>query len=601
MLNFDRRDSSDIDLEMFFLEQIFSLDDTFNMDSKFTAPENSFSKKIYFQSKDAFGRLPLHYLFIDANIYEINSTDEEEEEEGEDEGKDEEEEEEGKPSIYSNQKKSETDPVEILTVLIKNMDKESLDEQDLAGFTTLHYAAIRGATISCTLLISHDCQIDKCDLNRNTPISSAIYYKRATCVLTLLRSMTDSRKKDPNAKAYCLKNYYYLHENLSNVRDKGEKEPNLYWKQLVEKDLHPCRRISLYKLILSNKWEGILWLVLGDLGSYGLDQFDAIQAAVLSNEFNLAIRLLKKFLQQTKDPLFRIKLCTHVCDENNGSTLLHLIGNCNLPVTMHESVKQFLGLIFKTPDSEVSVPDIGLVKSQDKHGSTAFHYACHMHNFAFIDFMLENFKNNGIDLFICKDSINQSAYGLLFWQVGRIVYSKETKEKIKHYTLNYVKKNDNFEFMSRAYYPLTDSFLSSPITGKLLKDYPSLTKKQFISPLVYVLNRQDCDMTKFLIKDLGFNVNTCDSTNKCALVYAIQTNNIRLCQLLLNPDFEMNVALEVQETVASGKTKKVAMRIKNLFKVKKASDTENSSDDETGNIWVLLPIGLTILLLWYVM
>ena len=271
---------------------------------------------------------------------------------------------------------------------------------------------------------------------------------------------------------------------------------------------------------------------------YGLDQFDAIQAAIRTNEYNLAIRLLKKFLQQTKDPYFRIKLCSHVCDENNGSTLLHLIGNSNLPVTMNESVKQFLALIFKSGDSEVNMPDIGLVKSQDKHGSTAIHYACHMHNFAFIDFMLENFSNNGIELLTCKDSINQSAYGLLFWQVGRVAYSKETREKIKDYTLSYVKKNNNFEFLSRAYFPLTDCFMSNQLTGKLLKDYPSLTKQQFISPLIYVLNRQDIEMTKFLIKDLEFNVNTCDATNKCALVYAIRTNNIKLCQLLLNPDYE---------------------------------------------------------------
>ena len=213
------------------------------------------------------------------------------------------------------------------------------------------------------------------------------------------------------SKSYSLKNYYYLQENAPNMSE-IEDEPNLYWKRNVEKDLHPCRRFSLYKLILSHKWEGILWLVLGDLGSYGLDQFDAIQAAIRTNEYNLAIRLLKKFLQQTKDPYFRIKLCSHVCDENNGSTLLHLIGNSNLPVTMNESVKQFLALIFKSGDSEVNLPDIGLVKSQDKHGSTAIHYACHMHNFAFIDFMLENFSNNGIELLTCKDSINQSAYGL---------------------------------------------------------------------------------------------------------------------------------------------------------------------------------------------
>ena len=343
---------------MFLLDQIFTIAAT-------TGTHTDAYKQLktkFFCTKDVFGRLPIHYLFYDskhhqtneiseANIYTIKNLWQKLSK---------------NKSVYFGRPMSPQassrliDPVEILTVLIKQMDTnpgrlQFLDEQDLAGFTPLHYAAIRGATISCTLLINAGCSNFKADNRGNTPLSSCIYFKRSTTALTLLRSLTTATEQDKknSLKAY----YYYDEKDLNDELDTAETdadtensgdqlEPDLKWHSGVEKALHATKMIPLYTCILLNEWEGVSWLVLGELASYGLNQFDALQAACTAKEFNLAIRLLEKFLRETSDPEFRVKLCSHVCDQTSERTLLHLIAGLELTASVGESLGKFLSLLF---------------------------------------------------------------------------------------------------------------------------------------------------------------------------------------------------------------------------------------------------------------
>ena len=125
--------------------------------------------------------------------------------------------------------------------------------------------------------------------------------------------------------------------------------------------------------------------------------------------------------------------------------------------------------------------------------------------------------------------------------------------------------------------------------GQLLRDYPSPKKAELTSPLILALNRQDLDMTKFLVKELGLSVNTCDSGNRCALVYAVRTNNLRLCQLLLNVDFEEPRARQ-QAAAGAGEQggRRLSARVKNLFQAaqrtadKAGDESEDVSEEEAG-------------------
>jgi hypothetical protein len=48
---------------------------------------------------------------------------------------------------------SAIDPVEVVGLLLEAMDGLKVDEPDVFGCTPLHYAAFRGATVSCLLLL----------------------------------------------------------------------------------------------------------------------------------------------------------------------------------------------------------------------------------------------------------------------------------------------------------------------------------------------------------------------------------------------------------------------------------------------------------------
>ncbi len=341
--------------------------------------------------------------------------------------------------------------------------------------------------------------------------------------------------------------------------------------------LHQSKSEPLYKLILSHHWEGISWLILSDLNTYKLNQFDIIQSAILSLEIDLAIRLLQKFSAETENKMsFKKELTQYLCDANDRS-LLHLIASLDLTAShLAENVKYLLRIIF----TESSISPVHAVQQQllmddfimkqDKLGATAMHYACHMHNFEFIDFILEQFSSsknvNPERLFTAKDQAQQTAYALLFWQVGRCTYAGKSFEKIKLYTDSYFKSNNNLEFISRAYFPLVQAFDSFDKVG-LLQDYPNTVKtgQLLVNPLIYAINRKDREVVRFLIKELSYNVNTCDSTNKCALVYAMQTNSLNMCMLLLNPDMFDENGIELNDLATNSNKSIKKNRISRYF------------------------------------
>ena len=105
--------------------------------------------------------------------------------------------------------------------------------------------------------------------------------------------------------------------------------------------------------------------------------------------------------------------------------------------------------------------------------------------------------------------------------------------------------------------------------------------RQQITPLLYAINRQDFEVCKFLVKDLEVDVNSFDQNKLCALVYAIQANNIRICHLLLNTTFESDLIENKSDRP------KIAGRVKNTIipfslapskPTKRVANDENTSD-----------------------
>jgi ankyrin repeat protein len=524
------------------------------------------------------------------------------------------------------------DPVELLTILLNNTEKKFYDEKDIYGYTPLHYAAMRGSTISCSLLISKGCNFlnrslisnsddfkDNVDVSLlgNTPLSTAIYFKRESCVLAFLRSIEKKNKSiEDNNEAATLRDYYYLHpqdvcgDNEIDNASKTKKESYLEWtSSFKEKNLYPTQRLPLYQLILSYKWEGISWLILGDLEAYGLDYFESIVSSILSFEFNLALRLVEKLQRKMNSQIEFLNCLTVQSKSNSQRTLLHVISNLDL--TNHQTQKpaliQILERLFQVNKQQQQSAEVkqrlnAFLLVKDAYGSTALHYACCMHNFEIIDFVLgSNTVSMVSHLTSILDSNQQSAYALLFWRIGRGVYSKEAKEKIKAYTFKHVLNQssgftptDNcviLEKVSKAYFPFVstadfkseESSISDSKLQNIISDYPPLNcnQQQFVSPLLYAINRQSFDMCKFLLKDLGFDVNTTDANRVNSLAYAVQTNNINLCKLLLNIDFDTaKKASTYDASLLNNTQNKATSRMKVLFTSIKTKTISNNDEDD---------------------
>jgi ankyrin repeat protein len=406
-------------------------------------------------------------------------------------------------------------------------------------------------------------------LDKNTPLATAIFYKREMCTLTLL-NLFKSSPVVPTA-GQTLNSVYNLHpcetttgnsEDENNGDEESTKTLRFLGNELTDKDLYSTRSLGLYGLILANNWEGINWLVLGDLRLYGLVDFDAVQAAVLGGQFSLALRLIEK-LESRLDSFALLRVLTSSGGEY-ARTLLHTMAcldTRNATVNERETLKQIMKKIFVTATVTDAkrcelISDYLLIR--DALGSNAIHYACLNHNFDLLDFVFTYVaKNNQLvsaDALLKrhKDAAQQTAYALLFWQLGRIVYTKKVKDKIKWYTTSYVLKDgmNRLEQVARAHFPrlAKPSFAGKkPLTDQLANDYPplspaALVEQRQVSPLLYAVNRQNFDMSRFLLVELGFDVNASDWEKASALVYAIRTNNIDLCKLLLNHEYEVAAA-----------------------------------------------------------
>ena len=183
LANYDSSHSN-LELETYFLESIWKV-------------SRSDLTSFMFNMKDAFDRVPLHYLFLNSpqftvfgksvnDLYSVANVNE----------------------LVKNEKlrrvgfgergaSSLCDPVELLAIVVKQMGLRCVDDKDVFGYTALHYAAVRGATVSCTFLASKGCDALSRSKSGNTPLSDAIYHNRETCAFALLRSLLDKSIRQP--------------------------------------------------------------------------------------------------------------------------------------------------------------------------------------------------------------------------------------------------------------------------------------------------------------------------------------------------------------------------------------------------------------------
>jgi predicted DNA-binding WGR domain protein len=457
---------------------------------------------------------------------------------------------------------------------------------DILGLTPLHYATIRGSTICCLHIIensalsSHQLLFKQC-LKGNTPLSLAIYYISDTCLLTLLKQISGTDEK------FSLKSYYHHENNVCTNDIKLSKEPMCWSPKTFDKNLYPMIKQTLYELILANNWEGINWLILENLEKYGLTRLDTIFYSIKADNYSLALRLIEKHEKNAQNSIeFYQELLTQQ-DLDTKRTLLHIL--CLKPAdtsNKNEAVLiKIMNKLFLNQNTELKnyIKDFYLLK--DIHNCTAIHYACIKHNFLILDYLFKVYTENPQDLLTSKDGLEQTAFALLFWSIGRVEFTVDIKEKILYYYKTYLQpvNNDSKRLNDsiKAYYNLIDLNNFGYINKlDVVNDYPNEAisgGKLMLNPLLFAINRQDLEMCKYLVKQLNFDVNSYDGIHIPAIVYAIRVNNTDLVRVLLNLDYSLE---DKHPKVKPNEAVTVTNGLFGIFNAKPVEEEEKMDDDD---------------------
>ncbi len=204
---------------------------------------------------DKRGRLPLHYAFV---------------------------------KVGRHRDSGRADPIEVVSLLVEAMEEgptegASVDQEDEFGARPLHYAAYRGATVSCLLLLQKGADINAVDKKGNTPLAYAVMGEHEGCALVLLQKgasvnvsvhpadMVDGKKP---VKYRCLQGHF------------------------DQKDTR--RPYSLFQGIINNDWSGVAHVALRQFESFGLTFARAVEVAFHMQKVPFAKNLLGKQVSNKK-------------------------------------------------------------------------------------------------------------------------------------------------------------------------------------------------------------------------------------------------------------------------------------------------------------
>eukprot|EP00095_Tigriopus_kingsejongensis_P005843 maker-scaffold697_size109876-snap-gene-0.23 protein:Tk05843 transcript:maker-scaffold697_size109876-snap-gene-0.23-mRNA-1 annotation:"poly(adp-ribose) polymerase pme-5-like" len=219
--------------------------------------------KIDVQAKDIRGRFPLHYAFV-------------------------------KIGRHTNQ--ARCDPIEVVSMLVDAMNQADLDEGDDFGTTPLHYAAFRGATVSCLLLISKGADLNRADSLGNTPLAYAVLGGHEGCSLILLQ-----KGANIHVDIHELERTEDIRSPKSGAHSKIPRQDLSQYEYSFSCENAPKRKqYTLFEGLIQNGWLGITYMALEQLEKFGMPYARAIEIALFLQKIQFAKTLIGKQVSVTK-------------------------------------------------------------------------------------------------------------------------------------------------------------------------------------------------------------------------------------------------------------------------------------------------------------
>ncbi|EYC44087.1 hypothetical protein Y032_0472g2060 [Ancylostoma ceylanicum] len=198
-------------------------------------------------TRDMFGRTPLHYAFASrSQLIEDSLPD------------------------------GLRDPIAVVSILSRNMNKQQLDWADCNGNTVLHLAAFKNANICAVTLLRKGASVNVKNKDGNTPLAVAVLHGRQDVALTLIEAGSNVTEQVFPPKT----------AQLDVVLWK--------WKEaIVEKPEAKVSTIPAQIIANGGDWEAIVYMLMGSLETTVTSLVQMIDASLKVCQYNLANQLTK--------------------------------------------------------------------------------------------------------------------------------------------------------------------------------------------------------------------------------------------------------------------------------------------------------------------
>ncbi|GIY18397.1 poly polymerase tankyrase [Caerostris darwini] len=383
------------------------------------------------------------------------------------------------------------DPMELISLLTDSMSKESLAIADDFGRTPLHYAAYRGATTCVCHLVKLCNNVEYKDKDGNTALGLAVKNNHFSVVMHLLQS-----------GANCVAD---IISPVESIKRKGP-EP-LKWIHAKKPPAVPEKHTILQETLLKD-WQGILFVMLGQLDALKKGINIAVEAALRTAKYNVALKLIG-----------RIKNSWMLYSEKQS--MLHVLAREAPPDYLPElqvKVAQFL--------IEKGVP----VMAKDEHGCSVLTYAAVNRNHTLCSFFATK-MSLPVASKLDPDRSLRTPFSAIFWKLT----SEDLSDDIRNWCCNLIKAGANPNVLTQ--YPIEmNPFpgVRCTILNSLHIEDPNAPK---YTPLIMAIYQSNYTVVKLLLNK-GADVNFSDDKKRTPLMHAVRLNDIKMVKLLLNFNYD---------------------------------------------------------------
>ena len=248
------------------------------------------------------------------------------------------------------------DPIQVVSNLVEGMSPALLDQTDKFGHTALHYAGLRGATVSALLLLEKGSRsLETRDQLGNTALSLAVLGKHDACAMTLLQ-------RGANIDVTIAEGASKTGERCGLWRHLGH-----HWVEPV-----PPRAMSLFEGMVTNDWLGLTYLVLARMEQSDMTLASALEVAFRLNKLQFAKTMLGRFTDVAK-------LQTVVAEDRSLLCCLAF----HTPPCTDQRTRELLTDVFQM------ILEQGVEPGQaDRHSCLPLHYACLNRNIVLVELLL---------------------------------------------------------------------------------------------------------------------------------------------------------------------------------------------------------------------